>query len=161
MTICHGNLNPNNILISFPMGSRIGPMMKVSGFGHWKIIPATPNILFRVHGHEDWTPAEAKTQYRPTVQVDIFSLGCIFAYTLSGGRHPFGENCFTSNSIKQKIAYRIEMSRQPTHLTGKEVKEPEALNLIRAMLSVEPMQRPAALAVLNDPYFINNSSNNP
>ena len=136
-------------------------MMKVSGFGHWKIIPATPNILFRVHGHEDWTPAEAKTQYRPTVQVDIFSLGCIFAYTLSGGRHPFGENCFTSNSIKQKIAYRIEMSRQPTHLTGKEVKEPEALNLIRAMLSVEPMQRPAALAVLNDPYFINNSSNNP
>ena len=32
-------------------------------------------------------------------KADIFSLGCVFAYTLSGGKHPFGESYLRENNI--------------------------------------------------------------
>lgn len=34
-----------------------------------------------------------------TSAIDIFSVGCLFYYVLSGGSHPFGENLYRQANI--------------------------------------------------------------
>ena len=44
-----------------------------------------------VTGTDGWIAPEMLNSERTTCAVDIFSLGCVFYYVLSNGKHPFGD----------------------------------------------------------------------
>jgi len=82
--------------------------------------------------------------------MDIFPLGCIFAFTLSGGRHPFGEN-----GDERTIRIR---SKEPMLMVEADLKWPYAKNgiasnLINSMVAMNPSKRPSAKVVLNSAFF--------
>nr|CAD7443363.1 unnamed protein product [Timema bartmani] len=79
-----------------------------------------------------------------TCAVDIFSMGCVFYYVLSLGKHPFGD----------------ALRRQANILAGESIltdlKSDEkllSLTLVEAMISMEAHKRPQATAVLKHPLF--------
>jgi serine/threonine protein kinase len=79
---------------------------------------------------------------RQTRSMDIFSLGCVMHYCLTGGLHPFGGNYERDTNI---------MRGQPnlSALAG----APEAANLVGAMLSKNPAARPTMGGVLSHPFW--------
>lgn len=44
-----------------------------------------------ITGTDGWIAPEMLNGERTTCAVDIFSLGCVFYYVLSDGKHPFGD----------------------------------------------------------------------
>jgi serine/threonine protein kinase len=79
---------------------------------------------------------------RQSRAIDVFSLGCIMFYCLSGGKHPFGEHYERDTNI-----IRGHCSLTALH------KWPEAVNLLSAMLSKQPLQRPLMAGVLRHPFW--------
>jgi serine/threonine protein kinase len=79
---------------------------------------------------------------RQSRAIDVFSLGCIMFYCLSGGKHPFGEHYERDTNI-----IRGHCNLAPL------AKWPEAVNLLGAMLSKQPLQRPAMAGVLAHPFW--------
>ncbi|SCU83729.1 LAMI_0C04368g1_1 [Lachancea mirantina] len=92
--------------------------------------------------------SDASSQ-RLTFSIDIFSLGCIFYYVLSGGSHPFGEryireaNILRGKYVLDKLHYSL--NRKSSVL--------EAKDLISRMIDVNSVRRPSALDVLKHPLF--------
>jgi hypothetical protein len=74
--------------------------------------------------------------------MDIFSLGCVMHYCLTGGKHPFGGNFERDTNI---------MRGQPNLLAL--ASSPEAVNLVAAMLSKNPTKRPTMAGVLAHPFW--------
>jgi serine/threonine-protein kinase/endoribonuclease IRE1 len=79
---------------------------------------------------------------RQSRAIDVFSLGCIMFYCLSGGKHPFGEHYERDTNIIRGLC----------NLTALQ-KWPEAVNLLSAMLSKQPLQRPVMAGVLRHPFW--------
>ena len=84
--IVHGNLKPQNILVStgqcltFKLSADVGQSLSV-----WM----APELLKTVH----YDPRQQMTSKRnDTVASDVWSLGCLFFYFLRDGRHPFGDS---------------------------------------------------------------------
>jgi serine/threonine-protein kinase/endoribonuclease IRE1 len=72
----------------------------------------------------------------------VFSTGCVFAYFLSRGRHPFGQPIHQLiNIISDKIVMLPETSDFP------------AIDLIQKMLKTNPAERITIKQVLAHPYF--------
>ena len=89
------------------------------------------------------------TQCEFTWAMDVFSMGCLFAYVLSGGVHPFGvekEDRIVNIKKKQPMSFTIQ------HLNGV-VGAAGVFDLICSMLSFDPEERPTASAVFKDPFF--------
>ena len=83
-------------------------------------------------------------------KVDVWALGCIFAYTLSGGKHPFADD--------NKRVIRI-MNKKPMVLGQKDFKKPYSNDpsiflLIKSMVSVEPVNRPEITDVLKSVFLL-------
>ena len=97
-----------------------------------------------------------------TQAMDIFSLGCVFFYILSGGRHPFGEVSVSMHApfIASPLALCLTLpcacvlrfsrlyshSREHNILRGKAdltplVSMPLARNLVHQMLYPDPSAR--------------------
>jgi len=71
--------------------------MKLADLGISKILQAgkhdfTNTNLTDPTGTKGWMAPEVYESNRFDFKVDIWALGCIFGYTLSGGKHPFGED---------------------------------------------------------------------
>ncbi|XBW35303.1 hypothetical protein QEN19_000870 [Hanseniaspora menglaensis] len=86
---------------------------------------------------------------RLTRAVDIFSLGCIFYYVLSNGKHPFGKNYIRENNILKDEYDLSELRMEPT-LKHYEL---EARYLISDMINTNPSKRPTATKILKHPLF--------
>ena len=72
---------------------------------------------------------------RVTRAIDIFSMGCVFYYVLSGGYHPFGERYMREANI---VMDKYDLS----HLEGMTTDEYlEATDLIKRMISNNPKER--------------------
>lgn len=101
--------------------------------------------------HGLWTAPEMyERTHQYTNKVDLFILGCVFGYTLSGGNHPFGKEICDRN-------YRI-MTMKSMVLTRNDLKIPslkrkKAFELIQSMLQLEAARRPAAEIVLDSKLF--------
>jgi len=85
-------------------------------------------------------------------KVDIWTLGCIFGYTLSHGGHPFG-----SDSVRQSIQIK---DQKPMVMTLADFKSPRAeddrlamFKLMQSMVEVDPVCRPTVNEVLNHHFF--------
>lgn len=158
LDIVHRDIKPTNILIFVPeLGKMtVKPKMKLADFGLCKVLMQDQRDFSNTNvtnpkGTQGWMAPELYQSDRCDYKVDIFPLGCIFAYTLSvSGKHPFGEDeNERSTHIKQK---------KPMLTVQEELKKPYsnddiAIKLIRSMVDMEPYQRPTAITVLNHPFF--------
>lgn len=81
----------------------------------------------------------------------MFSLGCLFYYVLSDGKHPFGEPLRRQANI-------LSGDYLLSELKGEEVQIELARMLIAKMISVDAHQRPPAAAVLFYPLFWTNAT---
>lgn len=80
------------------------------------------------------SPANNKSQARLTKSVDIFSLGCLFYYTLTNGGHPYGD----------RFEREVNIIKDIKDLSGVEPfgeEGTEAKDLITTMLDLDPTRR--------------------
>ncbi|KAK4698382.1 serine/threonine-protein kinase/endoribonuclease IRE1, partial [Phenoliferia sp. Uapishka_3] len=85
---------------------------------------------------------------RLTRSIDIFSLGCIFYYVLTGGEHPFGGRYEREMNI---LKGKVELGS----LDGLGEEALEVQDLITRMVASDPRERPPAESVLLHPFFWN------
>ncbi|PIS56447.1 hypothetical protein CJI97_001699 [Candidozyma auris] len=88
---------------------------------------------------------------RLTKAIDIFSLGCVFYYILTGGGHPFGDRYLREGNI---VRGEYDLSALKQHCPYDWV---EATHLIASMISFNPKTRPDTAAIMKHPYFWNYS----
>ncbi|EXJ78657.1 IRE protein kinase [Capronia coronata CBS 617.96] len=85
---------------------------------------------------------------RATKAIDIFSLGCVFYYVMTQGRHPFdvgGSSLGRDLNIKEN-----KFSTEDLRLHDYQY---DADDLIMQMLKHDPKERPDTTEVLRHPYF--------
>ena len=100
-------------------------------------------------------------EQRYTKSADIFPLGLIFAFTLSGGRHPFDDGALkdeeTESEMQKRAANRNERvkNNEPMTLTVDQLKDEDriAFTLIQSMIDPDPTKRPSAAKILKKKYF--------
>ena len=160
--VIHRDLKPGNILISIPKGSSDCPVMKLADFGLSRIVPGNKskltrtdtkdpsgNLIKKTLGTSGWIAKEILDgSPHHTYESDIFPLGLVFAFTLSGGLHAFEDQTKTGKA-------RILIGESMT-LTVDQLKEDDrllAFDLIKKMLSHDPSLRPLADQVLQHEYF--------
>jgi len=131
------------------------PQMKLADFGLSRVLnfnakDFTNTSVSNPMGTRGWMAPEVYHLNRFNFKVDIFPLGCIFGYTLSGGKHPFGDDPdLRIGRIRQKKAMIMVENDLKC-----EADSVEAFKLIKAMLQMEPVNRPTADDVLKTPYFL-------
>ncbi|KZF26835.1 hypothetical protein L228DRAFT_243362 [Xylona heveae TC161] len=87
-----------------------------------------------------------KSTRRATRAIDIFSLGCVYFYVLTGGLHPFGDSY-----MREANALKGNFDLEPLDSLGDYASE--AKDLIGRMIALEPRQRPDATSVMIHPFF--------
>lgn len=110
--------------------------------------PATPTGPHTGGSSSEPAVVDPQTNRRATRAIDIFSLGCVFFYVLTGGNHPFdkdGKYMREANIVKGN--YNL------SELANLGDYQWEAKDLIASMLSHDPRFRPDASAVLQHPFF--------
>ncbi|KAJ8906996.1 hypothetical protein NDN08_003479 [Rhodosorus marinus] len=171
--VFHRDLKPNNILVNEKCELRI------CDFGLARAaFENDPDLVF-------WTDYVATRWYRApelimahftsySTAIDIWSVGCIFAEILGGGRPLFpGKNGYHQLELIAEItgrptqaaidklrntqakAYMESLApkpRKPLEVLFKDA-DPLALNLLSWLLNFDPDERPTALGALNHPYF--------
>jgi len=136
------------VYISFA-DSTVRPMMKLGNFG----INANTkehNLLIEWAGSKGWLPPEIYDSLEFTAEMDLFALGCLIGFTLSRGRHPFGDD--------EEIRVSRIKKKEPMTLTVQHLKSvrnaTEVYQLICSLLIVDPAQRPKVSTVLRHSFFM-------
>ncbi|KAH6799832.1 hypothetical protein C2S52_000296 [Perilla frutescens var. hirtella] len=139
--IIHRDLKPQNVLVIKDRSISA----KISDMGISKHLDGNMSSLSNHatgYGSSGWQAPEQLRNERQTRAVDLFSLGCMFFFCLTGGRHPFGENIERDVNIvnAQKDLFLID------HI-------PEATDLVSQLLDPNPNMRPKAIEVMHHPLF--------
>ena len=144
--IFHRELKPSNVFISRAVGD-LRPMMKLGNFGIYR--KAGQQRLLEMSSSKSWLPAEAHDKFTFTAAMDLFALGLLFGFTLSRGRHPYGDD----EEIRvSRIKRKEPMTLTVYHLMN--LKDAAGVfRLICSLLSVDPTERPIAKAVLKHRFF--------
>merc|ERR1719186_2012509 len=147
LDIAHRDIKPQNVLISSP--NRRGEVRAmISDFGLCKKLKVGRMSFSRrsgVAGTEGWIAPEMLLGHRSTTcMVDIFSMGCVYYYMSTGGRHPFGTPFHRQANILsgQRELGLLDTERQHTQIS-----------LLETMLAAEPADRPPCSALLKHPVF--------
>ncbi|CAF9923025.1 MAG: hypothetical protein GOMPHAMPRED_002715 [Gomphillus americanus] len=91
---------------------------------------------------------DSRTNRRATRAIDIFSLGCVFYFVLTGGSHPFdrdGRYMREANVVKGHYSLE-ELAKLGDY-------QWEARDLIASMIHNDPRARPDAATILRHPFF--------
>lgn len=167
LKLVHRDIKPQNILVApskkLPNG-KLGPVrMMISDFGLCKKLEdgqsSFRNTRTGVGGTAGWTAPEITmgTRYplsvsvsgaRLTNAVDIFSLGCVFYYILTNGKHPFGTPSKRESNIEDNC-YDLSDIDELSVPDDPEV----ARDLIERMISFDWTKRPSAHQLLEHPFF--------
>eukprot|EP01117_Protostelium_nocturnum_P007990 TRINITY_DN2847_c0_g1_i3.p1 TRINITY_DN2847_c0_g1~~TRINITY_DN2847_c0_g1_i3.p1 ORF type:complete len:1039 (-),score=297.49 TRINITY_DN2847_c0_g1_i3:13-3030(-) len=158
LNIVHQDLKPQNVLIDMNNRVRITDMgcskklevdqSSFSGNAHsgscgWQA-PEIMSLKQESHRQRQLPVGKQLPAYRITKKTDVFSLGCLFAYVLTGGEHPFGPVYEReSNIIKGK--FNLNFLKKECGF--------EAFDLISKMLSSNPSDRPLIDQILSHPFF--------
>ncbi len=130
----HGDIKPKNIKIFISTGNGqinaklYTPRNKYKGSLCWK----SPEAIEALNIHDEYTA---------TKEDDIFSIGCIFYYVLTNGKHPF----------LFKLVNILDAKTDYSGLQGDSNKI--YLDLIELMLKPKKSDRPTIAFVLNHPIF--------
>lgn len=149
LSIVHRDLKPQNILVSAarsPSAQRAW-IVKISDMGLAKKLEQERASFSTTaaRGTIGWQPPEIlgdKTRaggLKMTKKVDIFALGCIFYYVLTG-KHPFGDRIEREVNIMSGKVYPLEGI------------DADANDLISRMIAADPSERPEAAEILTHPY---------
>ncbi|XP_042507610.1 serine/threonine-protein kinase/endoribonuclease IRE1a isoform X2 [Macadamia integrifolia] len=139
--IIHRDLKPQNVLITKDRSL----CAKLSDMGISKRLNGDMSSLGHNAtgcGSSGWQAPEQLLHGRQTRAVDLFSLGCVLFFCITGGRHPFGDHLERDvNIVKNNMdLFLVE------HI-------PEATDLLIQLLNPDPLLRPKAMDVLNHPLF--------
>ena len=164
INILHRDLKPKNILyriISDKSGKRPRQLvMKVADFGCSRSIKGDDTHYTRTligHGYsqyirpfgtDGWIAPEVLNgakELRPPHAIDINPLGLIFAFTLCGGQHPYGEDATARDEQMKNKNGMLEIIQQQLMKFGDNF---EYYNLINGMLHPNPEKRPTAAEIL-------------
>ncbi|XP_056161058.1 uncharacterized protein LOC115685693 isoform X3 [Syzygium oleosum] len=139
--IIHQGLKPRSVLITEELCA------KLSDMGSSKLLSGDTSPS-GYHVTDFGSPGlQALEQLCPVHQTysdDVFGLGCILFFCVTGGRYPFGVGVKGDSIIKE---YPIDLS--PVEFL------PEAADLFTRLLNPNPNLRPKALEVLGHPLFWN------
>ncbi|XP_048140086.1 serine/threonine-protein kinase/endoribonuclease IRE1a-like [Rhodamnia argentea] len=140
LDILHRDLKPQNILIT---GKPL--VAKLSDIGISRCCPHGGSSTSC--GTLGW---QAREMLRPDVQPspanDMFSLGCVLFFSVTGGKHPFGK--------PGKRAIDIQNNIQNNTMDLSSVASiPEAHDLISGLLNPDPILRPKVSKVLHHPFW--------
>ncbi|KAL4272368.1 hypothetical protein GQ457_13G000270 [Hibiscus cannabinus] len=139
--IIHRDLKPQNVLII----KEKSICAKLSDMGISKRLTGDMSSLTRGatgYGSSGWQAPEQLRQGRQTRAVDLFSLGCVLFFCITGGKHPYGD------SIERDV--NIVNDRKDLFLIE---SIPEAMDLFSHLLDPNPELRPKAQDVLHHPLF--------
>ncbi|GMP26919.1 hypothetical protein CsSME_00003154 [Camellia sinensis var. sinensis] len=141
--IIHRDLKPQNVLII----KERSLFAKLSDMGISKRLVGEMSSLGHHatgYGSSGWQAPEQLLCGRQTRAVDMFSLGCVLFYCITGGRHPFGDRLERDiNIVKNKAdLFLVE-------------NIPEAMDLFSCLLNPNVELRPKASEVFNHPLFWN------
>ncbi|KAN0023091.1 hypothetical protein ACTFIU_009174 [Dictyostelium citrinum] len=136
LNIVHRDIKPHNVLID--PNNRV----KISDMGLGKLLDNDDQSLTFTSDSHGWQPAEyLNGTNRNTKKVDIFSLGCVVYYLLTGA-HPFGHRY---NREKNVLKGKFDID-QIKHL-------PDIHQLVHSMIQFEPEKRPDIGECINHPFF--------
>ncbi|XP_038716165.1 serine/threonine-protein kinase/endoribonuclease IRE1b-like isoform X2 [Tripterygium wilfordii] len=139
--IIHRDLKPQNVLIIKEKSLRA----KLSDMGISKRLAGDMSALTQHStgcGSSGWQSPEQLLQGRQTRAVDLFSLGCVLFFCITGGKHPYGDSFERDVNIvnDRKDLFPVE-------------NIPEAVDLFARLLEPTPDFRPKAQDVLHHPLF--------
>lgn len=169
LDIVHRDIKPQNILISFPSKAENQRKVMISDFGlskHLNKLNTTgyTSSSMRSDGTQGWMAPEVvdarncqdKTLL-PTKSADIFSLGCVFYYIISDGKHPFGQIVERQANISKDYSILDKFDMNDKGFKGvSEDKAVMATKLIRTMIQSKPSDRPPISTILKYPLFWSN-----
>ncbi|ODM91465.1 Serine/threonine-protein kinase/endoribonuclease IRE1 [Orchesella cincta] len=150
--IVHRDLKPGNILLTSSHSIRA----KISDFGlSRKIEEGRNHVLSCGLGTQGWIAPEILLQfdenisakYKFTFESDIFSLGCVFYYVLTNGKHPFGGQVMRNANI---LIGKHEIDPQRLSCSAA-----ENVKIITLMISKDVKLRPSCLVLLSSSIFMN------
>lgn len=155
--IVHRDIKLTKIFFFFPKdGDRSNVCVKLADFGLHNIMKISKGDLINTkiripHAKRGWMAPEVYESNSFDFKGDIWSLGCIFCYVLSKGKHPFG-----NDYIDERIA-RI-LRKEPMLLVQDNLKKSYstdgvAFALIQSMLEIEPSKRPTITDVEKSAIF--------
>ncbi|KOX79225.1 Serine/threonine-protein kinase/endoribonuclease ire-1 [Melipona quadrifasciata] len=150
LDIVHRDIKPHNVLLSAP-GPRGEVRAMISDFGLCKKLQLGRVSFSRrsgITGTDGWIAPEMLNGNRTTCAVDIFSLGCVFYYVLSDGKHPFGDPLRRQANI---LCGESDLSGLCDGISQNDKEL--ALVLIKAMIASNPSERPPVMAVHDYPIF--------
>lgn len=140
--IIHRDLKPQNVLVIKDRSI----CAKLSDMGISKHLAGDTSLTKSAtgYGSSGWQAPEQLRHERQTRALDLFSLGCILFFCITGGKHPFGESFVRDINIinNEKDLFLIE------HM-------PEATDLISGLLDPNPDLRPKSMEVIQHPLFWN------
>jgi len=159
LDIVHRDIKPTNILIYVPPSSdkrteaEIFPRVKLADFGRCKVIDGdfTNTSVTNPNGTRGWIAPELYQDQRAGPKVDIFALGLIFGYILSGGKHPFGDD--DPDDRVMRIKKKMPMKMVQNDLKESYSENDEAFGVIESMLVMNPEKRPTVTEILNNLFF--------
>ncbi|KAL6279161.1 hypothetical protein ACE6H2_016042 [Prunus campanulata] len=139
--IIHRDLKPQNVLIIKGRSLRA----KLSDMGISKRLQGDRSSITQHatgYGSSGWQAPEQLRHQRQTRAVDLFSLGCLLFFCVTGGKHPYGDSIERDVNIvnDQKDLFLVDTI-------------PEAVDLFTRLLDPNPDMRPTAMDVLHHPFF--------
>ncbi|CAK9156292.1 unnamed protein product [Ilex paraguariensis] len=139
--IIHRDLKPQNVLII----KERSLCAKLSDMGISKCLVGDMSSLGHHatgYGSSGWQAPEQLLHGRQTRAVDMFSLGCVLFFCITGGKHPFGN----------RLERDINIAKNHVDLSLVEYV-PEAVDLFSHLLDPIAEMRPKAWEVLHHPLF--------
>ncbi|XP_034116629.2 serine/threonine-protein kinase/endoribonuclease IRE1 [Drosophila albomicans] len=152
LDIVHRDIKPQNVLLSLPDAKGKVRVM-ISDFGLCKKLNFGRTSFSRrsgVTGTDGWIAPEMMRAQRTTTAVDIFSLGCVYYYVLSGGHHAFGDTLKRQANI---LSHEYNLSKLRADGTEEHNKIILAEQLISDMIQKDSQARPPARCIGNHPLF--------
>lgn len=156
LKIVHRDIKPTNILIfesTTSEGAASEPQIKLADFDISKLLKTDETEFTNTSptnptGTRGWMAPEVYQSKKFDFKVDVWALGLVFGYTLSKGKHPYGED------LDKRIVFIKEKKPMLLNQTDLICNNLEgAFKLIKSMLEVEAQKRPTAQNILDDNFF--------